>query len=335
MAGKPLADGFFAVIYALKGDLDYLTKSLKLRHYNSNEMCDLCPATRRKGSDQRMVYCNFNADARWKTMCYGSSEWRRLYSGHFLHWICSLEGVSNLSIEPDELHVLHLGVSMYAIGSVLHILVHEVMDDTAEVNMKAVWGDVCVYYSDHNPDCQYSNLSLSSFSDRSKPFDDFPMLKGKGAEVKDLLPAVCDCWSRRGARHGQFSLINETMTALLEVQDILRDHAKDLIIPEDKVVRLQTVLDTFLLGYQRLAYEAEVSGAFLWSMPSKFHWLYHLGQKCMFLNPRRTNCFLDEDFVGKMKILLQSCASGTELHKTLMKMAEKYQWGLHFLGKDN
>ena len=40
LAGTPLAGGLFAVIYSLKGDLDYFAKCLKLRHYNRNEMCD-------------------------------------------------------------------------------------------------------------------------------------------------------------------------------------------------------------------------------------------------------------------------------------------------------
>ena len=46
LAGTPLAGGLFAVIYSLKGDLDYFAKCLKLRHYNRNEMCDFCSGTR-------------------------------------------------------------------------------------------------------------------------------------------------------------------------------------------------------------------------------------------------------------------------------------------------
>ena len=65
MANQPLAGGYFGVIYALKGDLEYFTKSLKLRHFNSLDMCDLCPATRRD-SDRSLMYNNFDRDAAWK-----------------------------------------------------------------------------------------------------------------------------------------------------------------------------------------------------------------------------------------------------------------------------
>ena len=46
MAGKELADGLFGVLTCLKGDLDYFAKGLGLRHYNSQAMCDFCPANR-------------------------------------------------------------------------------------------------------------------------------------------------------------------------------------------------------------------------------------------------------------------------------------------------
>ena len=57
LAGTPLAGGLFAVIYSLKGDLDYFAKCLKLRHYNRNEMCDFCCCTR--VGPRGMLYNNF------------------------------------------------------------------------------------------------------------------------------------------------------------------------------------------------------------------------------------------------------------------------------------
>ena len=64
--------------------------------------------------------------------------------------------------------------------------------------------------------------------------------------------------------------------------------------------------------------------------PSRFHWVHHLAQKSFYLNPRRTNTFMDEDFVGRMKTLVHSVASGTELHRMVDKAREKYRRALHF-----
>ena len=46
LSGEYLADGFFAVVWLLKGDLDYFAKALKLRHYAAHELCDFCPCTK-------------------------------------------------------------------------------------------------------------------------------------------------------------------------------------------------------------------------------------------------------------------------------------------------
>ena len=78
--GKKLADGLFAVLWCLKGDLDYFARSLHLRHYNANDMCDLCPATRRL-DERSLLYNNFGRDATWKSLCFTAAQWRGLYEG--------------------------------------------------------------------------------------------------------------------------------------------------------------------------------------------------------------------------------------------------------------
>ena len=69
LARQPLADGYCAVLYTIKGDLDFYAKVLKLRHYNADLMCDLCPANRSEG-DREHLYNNFSADAKWMKELY-------------------------------------------------------------------------------------------------------------------------------------------------------------------------------------------------------------------------------------------------------------------------
>lgn len=112
LAGKKLADGFFGCVYSLKGDLEQLSLKYKLRHFNANQMCDLCPAHRDE-TDRPFLYCNFDRDAQWPKALYTSDEWRKLYEGKFIHYLFRLGGVTQHCIEPDELHVLYLGVCQY------------------------------------------------------------------------------------------------------------------------------------------------------------------------------------------------------------------------------
>lgn len=329
-ANKPLANGLFCPLYALKGDLEYYSNFLKLRHFNSNQLCDLCPATRCE-DDRTLLYNNFSPDARWQTMLYDSATWRAEYTGRFVHWVFSVVGVSNLSIEPDELHILHLGVSQYLIGSVLYSLVYEAMAGTPGDNMKLIWDLVTGHYSANAVETQYTSLSLTSFCNPSSPESKYPCLKGKGAEVKDLLPAIREIWHAYGQQHDHYGLIDRTVSELEGLQNILRAHGNDMFLPVPAAEQLKRHATTFLVSYQELAFLAESAGKLLWNNPAKFHWLWHLADKARFLNPRRTNTFVDEDFVGRVKVLVHSCSAGTSLQGMVCKFADKYSWVLHFL----
>ena len=168
LAGENLADGLFAVLTCLKGDLDYFATCLGLRHYNSHAMCDFCPASRDM-SHRQNLYSNFSSDATWPKQLFNELQWRALYADGFLHWIFGLPGLSNQNLEADELHVKYLGVYQYTIGSVLHILVFRVMASDEEANMDTVWDYIAEWYKRNGTTIQYNNLSISSFTDAEKP----------------------------------------------------------------------------------------------------------------------------------------------------------------------
>ena len=109
VAGTKLANGHFLVLFGLKGDLDYYAKLLRLRHYNAKFLCDLCPAGRLK-TLRALCYTNFGADATWPHCQFTIEEWRALYHELFLHWVFHMKGVCQVMLEPDELHVLYLGI---------------------------------------------------------------------------------------------------------------------------------------------------------------------------------------------------------------------------------
>ena len=48
-AGQPLAKGFRAVLWVIRGDLDYYANCLKLNHHGSNKPCSWCPANSNTG----------------------------------------------------------------------------------------------------------------------------------------------------------------------------------------------------------------------------------------------------------------------------------------------
>ena len=75
MAGKSIAGGFRAIIFQLKADLDHFAKDHRLRHYNSNLVCEFDGATRNP-EDPTMLYNNVGSDARWQKNQYSCADWQ-------------------------------------------------------------------------------------------------------------------------------------------------------------------------------------------------------------------------------------------------------------------
>ena len=127
--------------------------------------------------------------------------------------------------------------------------------------------------------------------------------------MKDITPALAWVWEERARGSRDFEIVSRMFTSLVKTQDLLHDHRDEHLLPIDVAAQVFDLTKQFLLDYQRLAAAAEARGDCLWSMPTKFHWLYPWAERSRWLNPRKGNCMIDEDFVGKCKILAPSCAA--------------------------
>jgi hypothetical protein len=125
-AGKDLADGFFCVIWNLKGDLDYFAKCLGLRHYASKQPCFLCPADTSDNAASGFPWKDFRAGvARCIEHTYTKASWKRLFPVH--NAMLTLPGLSILTCTADHMHCKHMGTDMWFFGSVLWLLVFQFM----------------------------------------------------------------------------------------------------------------------------------------------------------------------------------------------------------------
>ena len=68
--------------------------------------------------------------------------------------------LSAVNLEPDELHILHLGVSQYFGGSILYLLVFVVLEGSTKENLEAVWQAIMNHYTARKTSSQYSNFQL-------------------------------------------------------------------------------------------------------------------------------------------------------------------------------
>ena len=184
---------------------------------------------------------------------------------------------------------------------------------------------------------QYTPLDLKSFTNPDSPEKDFPKLKGKGAEAKDLLPAMCAAWeqfARDWSEGVTFTSVKNALGHQARVQDTITQYRRDALLPRDAAEQLRESAQSFLLEYAALARAADQEGVLLWNATPKLHWYDHLAQRAMFLNPRVGSTFLDEDYMGCLKVLVHSCSFGVAAHEAPPKAAAMYRWAQHFRVQD-
>ena len=116
-----LADGYFGLLWAIKGDLDYLGYFLGFPRVTATRPCGLCPCT----IHDDMPWTDFRAHAPWIPAQYSKEAYEGLFGG--CNALLSLPAVSVLSIAPDYMHVKFLGTDQFLLGSVLYLLIHHLM----------------------------------------------------------------------------------------------------------------------------------------------------------------------------------------------------------------
>ena len=325
-AGKPLAGGFKFVLWSIKADLDHWAKAYGLSHYNCIDPCEFCPANRQQGADPKSWINYFGPDATWKRESFTPAYWRQMQGQ--LHFLFDFLYLSQLNLEPDELHVMHLGTSQYMLGAVLYLLCFKVMLGSPEENLHEAWAEISQYYSDHSVETQYSALTICSFFEPGQ----YPKLKGKGAEVKDLVAPLAKVWlgHTTGSNVNEYTQISAMLNYQCDAQRILHDHKDMAFLPKQRAIEFAYAIDGVLHMWSLVARAAFDQGEIVWNMTTKLHYLYHLGQKAWFLNPRRGNCMVEETYMGVCKTLAKSCLNSTTDHNMPKMFMEKYYWALHF-----
>ena len=158
-----------------------------------------------------------------RAQSFTADQWRQLFAEY--HVIFDVPYVSCHNLETDELHVMHLGTSQYVLGAVLLILCFKLMAGTPEANSHNIWTAINMFYIDYKVETQYSSLKISAFYEPGQ----FPRLKGKGAEIKDLAAPLAKVWSGRMTMDNpEHQQVQAMLQYQCTAQRIMHDH-KDMV----------------------------------------------------------------------------------------------------------
>ena len=159
MAGKQLAQGFCAIPWLLRGDIDHNQKTLGLESPCGNNMCQWCPANR-----TNLQWTDCRATAPWKALCFSELPrrlWNATHSSR--HPVFNTLHVSRCALSVDVQHVLALGTAQEATGSALWLLVFRLLPGSAKRNLAVVWEHISQYYREHKPPTTIRKLQMSMF----------------------------------------------------------------------------------------------------------------------------------------------------------------------------
>ena len=144
-AGKDLADGFYACLWLLLGDLEYLAKAWGLANPGCLTPCSLC-----KANKSTIPWTDCRDAATWRGTIWTATTWMEAgpARSHLFH---KVPGLTIHAYVPDIMHTLHLGCYAYFIGSVLKHLVHHHMRGTIKNNCDRIWAVLKEAYQDQHP----------------------------------------------------------------------------------------------------------------------------------------------------------------------------------------
>jgi hypothetical protein len=133
-AGKYLAGGFYGIVMALIGDLDYMNKFLGLPHWASAaNPCNLCLCTKAGP----LTWKDSRPNAPWRATTYTTGSWQA-NPDRSKNPIFDAANISGLSCQSDYMHVKYLGYRQFFLGSVLWLLAHEILLGEPLANIRAI-----------------------------------------------------------------------------------------------------------------------------------------------------------------------------------------------------
>ena len=324
LAGKPLTEqGFRFLIWNYLGDLEYYANTLKLPHWNRKDFCWLCNARR---DCKHKGHWDFRSHPSWQMLdARGLKE--SPPSSHPL--LTKIPGCV-VGYRPciDILHTLDLGVSQRLCGSVLHTWCYQEACNKAmaQQNLRQVWKQIQGKYKSMKVTERFTNIFLSQFSNTEHPWSQAPLLKGKAAEIRHLVPVLASvAWDKAIETRGlKESHVAECLHHLATFYDLVAQ--ADFFMTKDEADAALQAIQGCLQHYVWL--QGHVAKDCLFQLVPKFHWAYHLGQMCNYQNPKTFWTYRQESWVGSMATVAHSCSHGTKNTKLSESFSEKYLLGL-------
>ena len=185
---KPLANGFFGILFGLSGDLDYYGNVMDLPHYSlKHGCCALCKCN----EEGPLSWTNFARNAPWVISHWSRIAWHAWDKKSKCPLFC-LPGSFSAMVGLDYMHSKYLGSDQFTYGNCLFLLMSQMMPSgDKETNLQTLWSDIKRWYDANPVPVRFRYLTKLSMFIRASGF---PKLRGKAAEIRWFAGAMKHVW---------------------------------------------------------------------------------------------------------------------------------------------
>ena len=325
-SGSWLAGGYYCILVSLIGDLDYCNKFLGLQHWASaSQPCSRC----RCKKQGQFTWKDSRAEAPWRGTIYTTADW--LASEDRLHNpIFNAMNVTGLSAQPDLMHVKYLGYQQFWLGSVMWILVNEILPASPLANLRGIGAYVSRWQRRHNVSAKFPLGAFQKLSifQRKKGY---PKIRGKGAHVRHLAGPLASLWKWKMDPANPNHVRVKLMFKLdLEIDSILEEYSPHngyYAVPRQQALEIRSKQIQKSQLYQVLEEKYSTAAVPLFNVTSKLHYSHHIMDDSRDLHPHLSWCWRGEDFMNVSSTLLSSCLRGRSDRQASIKAFLKYSLG--------
>ena len=306
LAGSPLCGGRVRiVVFAIAGDLEYLSVELGFPHFNSNNPCWFCPASRDALAPHSIS--DMARDASWKNhLANPVVDVFSPVTGHPIH---TLKNFTRFLAPGDLMHTGPLGVAAWFLGSALWELCFDgPWGGTVEERLEELWQSIVSEYDAQGTRHRLTMIVLGLFYHGPNKFTCFT---GKASEALALLYVLRELCAdvSTGSQRDTHRLV--CFESLCHIFTTVKKSGHT-IARFDAEAMLKSC-ERFLAHYNWLAVYSLRRSRMNYHVVTKTHMLWHICYHARYLNPRVTWCFEFEDYVGVMIRCAKSCMAGSPL----------------------
>jgi hypothetical protein len=324
---KPLAGGWFGILWNIRMDLDWEQWQFHLTDYANGFACSLCPA-RRTGP-------NLWTDCRYPEAAWIPSTWNReshrLHFGDTLHRLFRVLphfGICNYL--PDVLHCKWLGADQYYLGSTLALLTHHSMPQSPQENLQVVMQSIREAYALEGVATkdQYKVMRVSMY--KGGKANHIPKLKGTGMQCQGLstiMPRVFEAHMDPG--NGMHRRVLLGLKAIRNTDRILHEHQRAYRFPQDAAAEL--VQSSFFVAQvvTSLIKHFHPRRMPLFHYTIKQHYCLHIALASQWTSPLMGDCSSGESFMKIAKRQIRGSMHGNAPSKAANVATAKYLKALH------